>query len=102
MSECTDLKSLIDVIVNHEEEMRNMKAQFKAELARRTAAIEELEKQTQALSGKISESLVTVGRAEEHAAEVALKLGAVASYLLISTPEMFSTIRKLISQAKKR
>ena len=71
-------RALIDVIVNHEEEMRNMKAQFKAELARRTAAIEELEKQTQALSGKISESLVTVGRAEEHAAEVALKLEAVA------------------------
>ena len=71
-------RALIDVIVNHEEEMRNMKAHFKAELANRTAAIEELEKQTQALSGKISESLVTVGRAEEHAAEVALKLGAVA------------------------
>jgi len=71
-------RALIDVIVNHEEEMRNMKANFNAELAHRTSAIEELEIQTQTLSETIARSLVTKERAEEHAAEVASKLEAVA------------------------
>ena len=71
-------RALIDVIVNHEEEMRNMKANFNAELARRTSAIEELEMHTQTLSETIDGYLVTKERAEEHAAEVASKLEAVA------------------------
>ena len=72
-------RALINVIVNHEEEVRTMTANFRSELARMTHSLEELEGQNQILSEAISASLVQKVDAEAHVADIAAMTEAVAA-----------------------